>query len=171
MNSLQNYHIRRAAEKDLPRLLELYAGARIFMALKGNASQWGNSYPAPEQIEEDIARGNLFAVTLEDREKIVGVFYYAMEIEPTYDYIENGPGWPDNEPYGVIHRMAGSAGMHGLARFCFDYCLKQCNRLRLDTHADNKPMLRAIEDFGFDYCGIIYVKDHSPRKAFALKRD
>ena len=38
--------------------------------------------------------------------------------------------------------------------------------VRIDTHADNKPMQRAIEKFGFVYCGIIKAHDGTPRIAF-----
>ena len=38
--------------------------------------------------------------------------------------------------------------------------------LRIDTHADNEPMLNAVKRYGFKHCGVIYVADGSPREAF-----
>lgn len=34
-------YIRKAAEGDLPRMMEIYAVARRFMAAHGNPNQWG----------------------------------------------------------------------------------------------------------------------------------
>ena len=89
--------------------------------------------------------------------------------EPTYRLIEQGH-WHANRPYGTIHRMASDGHTHGIARASFDYCAAQTDYLRIDTHADNRPMLRAITRYGFRPCGIIYVRDGSPRLAFDLER-
>ena len=43
--------IRKSTREDLPRILELYENARIFMAQHGNASQWGKTFPPAELIE------------------------------------------------------------------------------------------------------------------------
>ena len=66
--------------------------------------------------------------------------------------------------------MASDGHTHGIARATFDYCAAQTDYLRIDTHADNRPMLRAITRYGFRPCGIIYVRDGSPRLAFDLER-
>ena len=55
---------------------------------------------------------------------------------------------------------------HGLTGEIFHWCMDRCGHLRIDTHADNKPMQRAIEKFGFVYCGIIKAHDGTPRIAF-----
>lgn len=162
-------NIRLADYSDLPRLHELYDGARRFMRAHGNSVQWVNGYPDERQLRADIAGGHLYSV--EHMRQIVGVFYFAEEEEPTYNHIEQGPGWPDALPYGVVHRMAGSASVRGLARFCFRHCLSRCSRLRVDTHASNYPMLRLLEQMGFTYCGIIYVQDGTPRKAFCITKE
>ena len=38
--------------------------------------------------------------------------------------------------------------------------------LRIDTHRDNISMRRFIEKSSFDFCGVIYVEDGTPRVAF-----
>ena len=52
--------IRRAAEADMPAIMEIYAAARIFMAERGNPRQWGNGYPGEELLRSDIRKGQLF---------------------------------------------------------------------------------------------------------------
>ena len=49
-------YIRKAAEGDLPRMMEIYAVARRFMAAHGNPNQWGpTNWPPEERIRADIA--------------------------------------------------------------------------------------------------------------------
>ena len=36
----------------------------------------------------------------------------------------------------------------------------------LDTHEANGPMRHKLEKNGFTYCGIIYVEDGTPRRAY-----
>lgn len=47
--------IRKTEEKDLARLMELYARAREFMAKNGNPNQWGpTNWPPKDLICDDI---------------------------------------------------------------------------------------------------------------------
>ena len=68
--------------------------------------------------------------------------------------------------YGTIHRIASDGTTKGFARRCFDFCRQKCNYLRIDTHANNKPMQGAIRSYGFQECGIIHTRDGSDRIAF-----
>ena len=38
--------------------------------------------------------------------------------------------------------------------------------IRIDTHKDNKIMQGLLARHGFSYCGIIYLKNGSPRLAY-----
>ena len=38
----------------------------------------------------------------------------------------------------------------------FDFCTAQIGYLRADTHADNRPMQRLLEAYGFRRCGVIH---------------
>jgi hypothetical protein len=155
--------IQKSKREDLPAMLEIYAQARSFMAQNGNPTQWAGGYPAPELLEEDIARGNSY-VCLE-KGKIVGTFAWIIGSEPTYQIIEAGT-WRQDTPYGTIHRLASDGKTHGVAAACFAFCRQQIPHLRIDTHGDNLPMQGAIEKFGFCKRGIIYVADGSPRIAY-----
>lgn len=141
-------------------ILDIYAQARRFMAENGNPTQWGNHHPAQEVLEEDIALNRLYVV--EGPEWLCGVFMFAVGNDPTYDYIEGN--WRSSAPYGVIHRIAGVGG--GVFAVALNYCSGIIGHLRIDTHADNKPMQHVVEKAGFSKRGIIYVDDGTPRIAY-----
>ena len=148
-----------AKTEDLDRILEIYEAARKFMAENGNPTQWKDGYPQRDMLEEDIRLQRLFVV---EGEAICGVFMFAMGDDPTYAYIEGS--WNSVEPYGVIHRIAGVGG--GIFEAALEFCTEQIHHLRIDTHADNKPMQHVVEKAGFSRRGIIYVADGTPRIAY-----
>ena len=47
--------IRKAVREDLPRMQEVFALARKFMASSGNPRQWAGDYPSNELLLNDIA--------------------------------------------------------------------------------------------------------------------
>ena len=155
------YQVRKALEADYPRILEIYAHAREFMAKTGNPNQWGTNYPPVEMLQEDIRVGNLFVVECEG---LHGVFAYFTEPDPTYGYIEDG-AWLSDTPYGTIHRVAGD-GSGGVFSAVLKFA-QDCNpHVRIDTHHDNVVMQHVLEKHGFQRCGIIYLEDGDPRIAY-----
>ena len=157
------YTVEKAAVRDLSRILEIYANARVFMARTGNPTQWGDGYPKEELLQEDICGEKLYVIR--DGERIRGVFYLDICQDPTYAVIYEGR-WHSDEPYGVIHRIAGDGG--GILRTAVEFALGRIRHLRIDTHADNTVMQGAVAKLGFRYCGIIYVEDGTPRFAYDL---
>ena len=156
------YTVRTAIIEDLPRILEIYAYARSFMAQTGNPNQWGKTNPPRELLEQDISRSLLHIV--EDETKIHGVFFFSVEEDPTYSVIYNGK-WESDAPYGTIHRIA-SDGSGGIFTAALNWCLAQCRHLRIDTHHDNRVMQHVVEKHGFTRRGIIYIADGTPRIAY-----
>lgn len=158
--------IRKAVPGDLPRILELYAGARAFMTKTGNPRQWARrNWPPAELIERDVEREKCHVCLEKDR--VLAVFYYDFgpDIDATYRKIE-GPGWVWTGPYGVVHRIAAEQG-HGAGRFCIQWAMEQAGHLRIDTHPDNAVMQRLLERLGFQKRGIIHVaEDNDPRYAY-----
>ena len=152
--------IRRAGPADMDRILKIYETARRFMVENGNPTQWGTGYPSRQILEEDIRRERLYVVTEDGR--ICGVFMFSIGDDPTYARIEGS--WRSDAPYGVIHRVAGVGG--GIFAVVLEYCARQIGHLRIDTHADNKPMQHVVDKAGFCRRGIIYVADGSPRIAY-----
>lgn len=156
--------VRQAHTSDIGIIAGIFNSARKFMAASGNATQWIDGYPTSEIVLRDIANGNCYIVM--QGEAIAGVFTFIVGREPNYDDIMGL--WPDNKPYGTIHRLASAGISRGIADCALDFCLKAGVNIRIDTHADNSPMLKWIETRGFRYCGIIKVENGTPRVAFAL---
>lgn len=159
-----NLTVRKAALTDLPRLLEIYAYARRFMAANGNPTQWKNEYPWADMLEENILNGHQYVLLHGSR--VCGSFVFIIGPDPTYGYIEDG-AWLSDAPYGTIHRIA-SDGTGGTFRAALQFCRALCPHVRVDTHRDNYPMQHLAEKHGFHRCGIIYVEDGTPRIAYEL---
>jgi RimJ/RimL family protein N-acetyltransferase len=155
--------IRKAAPGDIPRILTIYDRARSFMRSTGNLTQWINGYPSRELVESDIKKGSSY-VCLDDG-RIVGAFYFAVEIEKTYLEIEGG-SWLNEDKYAVVHRIAVDSDRRGIAPYCLAWSYGKWNNVRIDTHRDNKPMQRVLEKCGFSYCGVIHLEDGAERIAF-----
>lgn len=156
--------IQRAVEADIPRIREIYAEARRFMAANGNPTQWTDGYPREEQIRRDLKLEQLYVCREDGR--IVGVFCYFLGNEPDYREIFEG-AWLQDSPYGVVHRIAVVTGSRGVGSDCLHYAFSRCGNLRIDTHRDNIPMQKLLAKNGFQRCGIIYLtKDGSERIAY-----
>ena len=157
--------IRNASSSDISVIMQIYSSARSFMRQTGNPSQWAGVYPAEEDIKLDIELSRLYVCT--ENEEILGVFCYFEGTDPTYIKIYQG-NWLNDDPYGVIHRIAVAENAHGkgVAAFCFDYCHKKCGNVKIDTHRDNIPMQKALAKNGFKECGIIYLANGDERIAF-----
>ena len=156
------YTVRTACLEDLPRIFEIYARARRFMAENGNPTQWGSNKPSEELLREDIRQRRL-QVAVSGGE-IHGVFYFFIGEDPTYCRIDGG-AWLSEAPYGTSHRIA-SDGCGGVFSACLQWCLAQIRHLRIDTHRNNLVMQHVVQKHGFSYRGIIYVEDGSERIAF-----
>lgn len=156
--------VRKATLADLPRIEEIYAYARGFMAANGNPNQWGTAYPPIQQLKQDIQLGNLYVVS--DGAEIHGVFFFFIGADPTYGYVEGG-NWRENSAYGTIHRIAGD-GSGGILATAVSFCKSKITHIRIDTHADNYVMQNALARQGFQKVGIIYLEDGDPRIAYEL---
>jgi len=158
--------IRKAANSDLDRIIEIYETARVFMHTHGNPTQWAGKYPDKETLVEDIKLGQLYVIT-DDRDEstIHGCFALIGGIDPTYIKIYEGE-WKSNTPYGAIHRVAGDGTVKGIFSSCFEYASRLFDHLRVDTHKDNIPMQGAVKKCGFKYCGIIHLAGGDPRLAY-----
>ncbi len=158
------YTVRQAEKNDLPRIGEIYAYARNFMAENGNPSQWGNQYPPRDQLAEDIEAGDLYVIS--QGRDIHGVFYFRLGEDPTYKIIWDG-AWGSDATYGTIHRIAGD-GSGGILGTAVAFAKEKCSYLRIDTHEDNLVMQRALQKQGFQRRGMIRIADGSPRIAYDL---
>lgn len=153
---------------DLPAVMSLYEYARNLMRQNGNFTQWINGYPSEDLIRTEIADGHSF-VGVDEHGEIVVTFCLIIGEDPTYRVIYGGE-WLNDEPYGVIHRMATSGKQKGVGELCFNWCLGRCKNVRVDTHRDNHAMQHILLKLGFVYCGIIHVADGTERLAFQKLR-
>ena len=156
--------IRQTENGDLAGLMDLFDQARAFMRSKGNPNQWPDGYPPLSLLEADIAQGHSYV--LEDEAgQLVGTLALIGGQDPTYSQID-GLGWRSQSPYVTIHRLAANGKARGVARAAFDFAKSVCPHIRIDTHAQNRPMQQAILTYGFQQRGIIYLQDGSPRQAY-----
>ena len=158
--------VRKAQPEELDRLMAIYRTAQEFMIRSGNPGQWGRAKPARETVAEDIAAGRC-RVVLHDG-AVCGVFALCEGEDPTYRAIEGA--WRNDAPYLTIHRVAGDGTAKGVFRAAADCCKALCDSVRVDTHADNRPMQGAVAKEGFAYCGVIHLADGSPRLAYQWVR-
>lgn len=159
---------RKAEERDVERIWQIIGQAKAQMQRLGSR-QWDESYPAIGDIRQDIREGNGYVICREGRVVAYGVI--SFDGEPAYEEIEGE--WPDDLPYVIVHRLAvaDEAKRQGVAK---QFMLQAeevsrkrgVYRFRVDTKYDNAYMLRLIEALGFDYCGEVYYRNHSARRAF-----
>lgn len=156
--------IRPTTYADMDALLVIFAHARGLMVADGNPTQWGDSYPSRQQLEEDIQRGVSYVI--EQDGEVCATFVFIIGKDPTYDIIDDGAWIDDTLPYGTIHRIASNGQTRGVFNSVLDWCAARCTNTRIDTHRDNRRMIHLIEKARFSRCGIIYTRDHSPRIAY-----
>lgn len=168
MKTTQTVSIRKSTPQDLPRLLEIFALARRFMARTGNPHQWEDGYPGQEQLAEDIESGDSYVIAMNGR--VVATFFLRGGEDPTYETIYDGE-WLDNGPYGTLHRVASNSEIRGVLHLALEFALRRFRSVRVDTHRDNAVMQNAVRKEGFRYCGVIHCRDGSERLAYQyLKR-
>ena len=155
--------IRKSTATDIPPIMQIYSDAKAYMIQTGNRNQWIGAYPQKTILQHDITAGNSYVCTADSR--ILCTFFFSIGHDPTYATIDNG-AWLNDDPYGVIHRIAVAQHERGVATYCINWALSQCSNLKIDTHEDNKPMRTLLAKLGFTKCGTIYLDDGSPRIAF-----
>ncbi|MBO5656705.1 MAG: GNAT family N-acetyltransferase [Agathobacter sp.] len=155
--------IRKTKLEELDKVMVIYRHAQQFMADHGNPNQWKFQHPTREMIEGDILAGKSYVCV--EGEEIAAVFYYAQEDDVTYHVIEGGQ-WLNDEPYGVVHRIASSGKVKGAGSFCMNWAASLNDNVRIDTHVDNLPMQNMLKKCGFEYCGVIYLLNGESRIAF-----
>ncbi|MDR0819133.1 MAG: GNAT family N-acetyltransferase [Oscillospiraceae bacterium] len=154
--------IRKTTASDFAKVTQIYADAREYMRENGNPTQWSDWYPPRDMIERDIQSGTSYVCV--DDSGVAAVFYFNIERDPTYEHIDGE--WLNDEPCGVVHRIAKRLDVKGAGEFCVNWCFEQCRNLKIDTHKDNLPMQKLLSKLGFVYCGIIWVLDGEERVAF-----
>lgn len=153
---------RSAVSGDMPRIAAIIRQAQAQMRAAGSR-QWQDGYPAPEDIEADIARAYGYVLSkpaAADTEAVIAYGAVVFGTEKAYEQIEGA--WLTDGDYTVVHRLAVADGEKGrgvaaefmrrveaLARTA------GVGALRIDTNFDNRYMLQLVARAGFVYCGKI----------------
>ena len=162
-------NFRKAENSEISEIMKIIKAAQNYLKKEG-IDQWQNNYPNSDTIKEDIKNDNSYLITKE--QQIIATAAIIFGDDSTYHYIEDGD-WIADGKYGVIHRAAVLEEYKGqgiMAEiFKETYRLgknKNVKSIRIDTHLENFAMQRAIEKENFEYCGIIYTRDGSKRRAY-----
>lgn len=160
---------RKAVEADINSIINIIKQAQDYFK-KQEINQWQNNYPNFETVKNDISNENGYVLVKDNI--VVGTVTVIFGSEKNYEYIYAGK-WMSNYKYAVIHRIAVDSNSKGLGlalvilRNIEEICLNMGVRsIRVDTHRENKSMLKLLHKNGFQYCGIIYLQDNSERIAF-----
>lgn len=132
------------------------------------STQWQNGYPNMGTVENDIAKGFGYVLTVDGEIAVYAALI--LNDEPAYSIIEGA--WLSNGEFVVVHRVAvdGKFAGQGMAKKLFDHIedftrSKGIQSIKVDTNYDNPAMLKILESKGYSYCGEVLLKD-GMRKAY-----
>lgn len=151
--------IKKITIEELDRVCEILASVIIHMNLNG-LDQWGEDYPTRDILSDDIVRGDLFGVYID--EMLTG--FVALNNHQSEEYYDIN--WKFNEPCLVVHRLQVDPLYHGqsiaynLMLFAETYGKDQNYKsIRLDTRCDNKSAIGLYEKLQYKSRGHV----HFPR--------
>lgn len=160
---------KKSVEADVDSIMKIIKQAQDYFKEKG-INQWQNNYPNVEVISNDVAEKNSY-VLLKNHE-VVATAVVSFKGEKTYESIYEGK-WISNKEYAVVHRIAVDNNHKGLGlssqiiKNVEELCIeKGVSSIKVDTHEQNLSMQKLLRKNKFEYCGIIYLEDNSPRIAF-----
>ena len=160
--------IRHANKTDLIDIMLIIEKAKIYKK-ENKINQWNENYPNEDVFLTDLKENRLYVADIDG--KVVGMAVLVLDGDADYKNIDGK--WLVNGKYGVIHRIAVNPDYksQNVAKNLLDFFenkLKELNydSIRVDTHKDNKSMLRFIEKNGFQKCGIVYIRKTDERIAF-----
>ena len=159
--------LRKAYATDIERIWQIILQAKEKMRLR-NTLQWQDGYPNMESINNDIAKGYGYVLSLGN--EVIAYAAVVFDGEPAYDNIQGT--WLSDYPYVVVHRVAVADEMlrQGIATLFMQKIEKMSlergiRSFRVDTNFDNSYMLKIFDKLGFAYCGeVFYVANQ--RMAF-----
>ena len=165
-------HCEKATLEDIPRIMEIVDYARQSLR-RHQVDQWQGEYPSPGGFQQDVARGELYAIR--HGAELAAFFLVTDRPEPCYEEITDGK-WTPDLPYCVLHRCAvakeyrGTGMAEQMLRFAEETARSLGGRaLRVDTHRKNKSMQQLLRGNGYRYRGNVLVDEngHDPaRQAF-----
>ena len=162
-----NMDIRLAKKEDIKKMQEIFAYGRKIQQESGNLNQWEAGYPSKELILSDISKKAAY-ICEDEKGHMLGVFSVFTSPDPTYKEIEGS--WLNEEPYTTIHRIAANGKVNGVGQYMIKWVQNQYENVRIDTHEKNEQMKHIVKKLGFEYCGIIYLKNGAARNAYQYSK-
>jgi len=160
---------RKATFEDVDSIMGIIIQAQEALKL-AKIDQWQNQYPNVITIEEDII--SEYGYVVEENHCIVATVAYSFDGDENYEKPVEGV-WKTEKPYAVIHRIAVHQTYQGkgISLFLMQELTslareRNMKAIRVDTHCDNIKMQTYLRKTGFDYMGIIRLKDGMLRDAF-----
>ena len=145
---------RKALPNDIEVICRIVHAAIETME-QNNIYQWDNLYPAKEDFEEDIRKGQLYVGKVNGRTAVM----YTLNQECDKEY-ENGKWQYQDEPFYVVHRLCVDPDFQnkGIAKAALLYVEQQLTKMevhiiRLDVFSGNPFALRLYESLGYSKAG------------------
>ena len=154
------FEFRPAKDTDTARIWEIILQAKAQL-LRQNKQQWDETYPAPQNITNDIDQGYAYVLC----HKNIPIAYGAVVFdgEPAYECIEGE--WLSVQSYVVVHRLAVADEMkqQGIATLFMQKVEllaleKGVHSFKVDTNFDNFYMHKMLDRLGFTHCGEVIYK-------------
>ncbi|HIW52233.1 MAG TPA: GNAT family N-acetyltransferase [Candidatus Alistipes excrementipullorum] len=162
--------LRKSTYDDVESVCRIIAQAQSQMRRLG-IDQWQNGYPDRNSVLADVEAGAGYVMCEADTVIACGAVIFGTD--PNYAHIEEGEWITDGSDYVVVHRLAVADGFkhRGMAtRFMRQVeemaRMRGTGSFRIDTHRDNLYMQSMLDTLGFTCCGVIYVSDGTPRRAY-----
>ncbi|WP_223032418.1 GNAT family N-acetyltransferase [Hanstruepera marina] len=154
--------IRKATNLDIDTILGITNACALFM-IKNGIYQWNASYPNRKAFENDVSRGELYVIEIDN--EVVGCIAISTFMDEEYKTIQ----WLiENNNSVYIHRLAIHPKHQGkgYARSLMDFAEKQAidnsySTIRLDTFSQNKRNQKFYEIRGYKKLGIVYFPNQS----------
>ena len=147
---------RKAALKDLPKVLLLYKKATQHMIDNG-IKQWNEFYPNEEILKSDIENDSMY-LNLQ-KNQITCVFVLNQECDPKY--AEGSWIYPLSS-FAVIHRLCVNPafqrqGLGTKAMLVAESIVKdmKIDSIRLDAYSQNPAALRLYKKLGYSKVGTV----------------
>ena len=152
-----NIKIKKAAEKDIDEIAQLYDALNDYLAKHDNGPRWKKGvYPLREHAECAVAEGTLYEAVMDGR--IAGAVVYSREQDDAYREIHWQNGF--DVPVIVINKLAVHPDYMrcGVAKALLNYAVELgkaqgMKAIRLDTYEENVSAIKLYEKCGFQYMG------------------
>jgi GNAT superfamily N-acetyltransferase len=143
-------HMRPATLEDMPAVYALFKGAIDRMNQTG-ILQWDEIYPAPANLNADLAAGQLYVAEI-DGGAVAAAVALSEDCHPDYQTA----AWQGGEPCLIVHRLCVSPDYQGqgIARAVMLWVEKWAKAngyadIRLDAFSQNPYALRMYDRLGY----------------------